>query len=64
MLSTGETWKEAVKYCKEHHDNCYTCGIRGACWEERRDKNKPRTAAEFKEQMCAAVVKIQGKVTT
>lgn len=60
MLSTGDTWGKAAEYCKEHYSNCYTCEIRGACWEERRDKNKPRTASEFVKQMCEAIEMILG----
>lgn len=60
MSSIGEMWGKAVKYCEEHYANCYTCGIRGACWEERRDKSRPRTAAEYKEQICAAMVQLGG----
>lgn len=42
MLLTGEMWEKAVRYCKEHYSNCHTCEIRGVCWEERRDKIRPR----------------------
>lgn len=57
-MSTGDSWESAVEYCKKHYDNCYTCEIRSACWEERRDKAKPRTAAEFAEQMALAIEKL------
>ena len=48
-------WKDVVKFCNNHYDNCYSCPIRGECWEKRKDKGKPRTAKEYEEDMIRAL---------
>ena len=48
-------WKDVVKFCNNHYANCYSCPIRGECWEKRKDKGKPRTAKEYEEDMIRAL---------
>lgn len=49
------SWEDAVSFCKAHYKNCYTCPIRGACFEKRIDKAKSRTAEQFEKDMIKAL---------
>lgn len=49
------SWEETVEFCKAHYNKCYTCPLRSACFEERIDKAKPRTAAQFEKDMIKAL---------
>lgn len=49
------SWEDVVKFCKAHYQNCYTCPIRGACFEKRLDKTKSRTAEQFKKDIIKAL---------
>lgn len=54
------TWEEAVEFCKSHYKNCYECPIRGACWENRKDKaNIGRTAKQYEEDIIAALEELK-----
>lgn len=48
-------WEDAVEFCKAHYNKCYTCPLRGACFEKRFDKTKSRTAAQFEKDMIKAL---------
>ena len=48
-------WKDVVKFCNNHYADCYSCPIRGECWEKRKDKGKPRTSKEYEEDMIRAL---------
>lgn len=48
-------WENAVEFCKSHYNKCYTCPLRGACFEKRLDKTKSRTAAQFEKDMIKAL---------
>lgn len=48
-------WKDVVEFCNNHYSDCYSCPIRGECWEKRKDKGKPRTAKEYEEDMIRAL---------
>lgn len=55
-------WEDTVKFCNEHYENCYNCPIRGACWEERRDKKAGgRSSQEYKNDMIKAFENISGE---
>ena len=47
-------WKDVVEFCNNHYADCYSCPIRGDCWEKRKDKRKPRTVKEYMEDMIRA----------